>query len=122
MAATEYSDKPDEENQSFFSGDTSLAFAAVSSATTLAYLRGYKMAPYVLALGGVIGLGTAWLRVAADMHWASDVLTGAAVGTAVGFGLPYFVHARRAVAGERSLLALPHVAPGELALRVCGTF
>jgi len=34
------------------------------------------------------------LRIAADMHWASDVLTGAAVGTAVGAGLPVLLHAR----------------------------
>jgi membrane-associated phospholipid phosphatase len=122
VAATEYSNQPNQWNQSFFSGDTSVAFAAVSSATTLAYLRGYKVAPYVLALGGVIGLGTAWLRVAADMHWASDVLTGAAIGTGVGFSLPYFVHARRAAAGEQSLVVVPQVAPGELTVRVGGTF
>ena len=93
-AATEYAGHPSEWNQSFFSSDTSLAFALGSSAATLAYLRGYRVAPWIVFAGSVIGVSTACLRVAADMHWATDVLTGAAVGTAIGFSLPYFMHGR----------------------------
>lgn len=120
--ATEYGPHPNEWNQSFFSGDTSLAFAVVSSATTLAYLRGYKAAPYVLALGGAIAVGTAYLRVAADMHWATDVLTGAAVGTGVGFSLPYFVHARRNAAGEGSFVVMPRIGREDVGIVAAGMF
>lgn len=122
VAATEYSDQPNEWYQSFFSGDTSLAFSVVSSATTISFLRGYSVAPYVLGMGSLIGLGTAGLRIAADMHWATDVLTGAAVGTAVGFGMPYFLHARKGAAREHALVVVPRVGAGELGIVAGGTF
>ncbi|HET9554449.1 MAG TPA: hypothetical protein VFP50_15910 [Anaeromyxobacteraceae bacterium] len=34
---------------------------------------------------------TGWLRVAADRHWATDVLAGAAAGTTVGLVVPLLV-------------------------------
>jgi membrane-associated phospholipid phosphatase len=37
---------------------------------------------------------TAVTRVAADRHWASDALFGAAVGFGCGYGLPWFLHYR----------------------------
>jgi len=114
VAETEYARHPSEWNQSFFSSDTSLAFALGSSAATLAYLRGYRSAPWIVFAGSVIGLSTACLRVAADMHWATDVLTGAAVGTAIGFSLPYFVHGRPGDGERRSFTLLPVVGRGEL--------
>lgn len=121
-SATEYADKDYERFQSFFSGDTSLAFSLASSATTISFLRGYSVAPYVLGMGSVIAFGTAGLRIAADMHWATDVLTGAAVGTAVGFGMPYFLHARKHAAGDGSLVVAPRVGVGEIGVLAGGTF
>jgi len=122
VSATEYADDTAQWYQSFFSGDTSLAFSVVSSATTISFLRGYSVAPYVLGMGAVLGLGTAGLRIAADMHWATDVLTGAAVGTAIGFGMPYFLHARKGASGERTLVVVPRVGSGELGIVAGGTF
>jgi len=89
-----------EENLSFFSGDTAWAFTAASSAATLAFLRGYKTAPYIAAGGGALALTAGLLRISADMHWGTDVLTGAAVGTAVGVGLPLLLHGRAPSGGE----------------------
>jgi membrane-associated phospholipid phosphatase len=106
-AEFEYADKPSEWNQSFFSADTSLAFALVSSATTLSYLRGYRSAPWVLFAGSVIGVSTALLRVAADVHYATDVLTGAAIGTAVGFSMPFFLHRRARATEARAFTVVP---------------
>jgi membrane-associated phospholipid phosphatase len=120
VAETEYGDKPSEWNQSFFSADTALAFALVSSATTLSYLRGYRSAPWVLFAGSVIGVSTALLRVAADVHYATDVLTGAAVGTAVGFSLPYFLHRRGGETGPRAFTVLPLVGRSETGVMVVG--
>jgi len=43
----------------------------------------------------IAGLGfaaTACLRIAADRHYATDVLSGAAVGSAIGFTVPHFAH------------------------------
>ena len=34
----------------------------------------------------------AYLRIAADRHYATDVLTGALVGSAIGFSVPYLAH------------------------------
>ena len=114
VSQTEYADKPSEWNQSFFSADTSLAFALASSATTLSYLRGYKSAPWILFAGSIIGVSTALLRVAADVHYATDVLTGAAVGTGVGFALPYFLHGRAGGTGSHAFMLLPLVSYSEL--------
>ncbi len=38
---------------------------------------------------------TAYFRVAADKHYLTDVLAGAGVGSAIGFGLPYLAHRRK---------------------------
>jgi membrane-associated phospholipid phosphatase len=121
VSETEYAQSPSEWNQSFFSADTSLAFSLVSSATTLSYLRGYPSAPWVLFAGSVIGTSTALLRVAADVHYATDVLTGALVGTAVGFSLPYFLHRRADGPGSRPVTLLPSVSPHELGVVVVGS-
>lgn len=91
---------------SFYSGDTAWAFSLASSASTLSYLRGYPSAPYVAAGGAAIGFATGALRVAADMHWATDVLAGALIGTASGALLPLALHRR-----ESKHAALPIVLP-----------
>lgn len=120
--ATEYANIEAQRFQSFFSGDTSLAFSLASTATTISFLRGYTVAPYVLGMGSVIAFGTAGLRIAADMHWATDVLTGAAVGTAVGFGMPYFIHGRQRTAATGELMVVPRVGAGEAGVIALGTF
>lgn len=80
-------------NLSFFSGHTSLAFSAVSAAATVATLRGYRYAWVTWAVGLPLATATGVLRLAADKHWASDVLIGAAVGTAIGVAVPLLFHA-----------------------------
>jgi membrane-associated phospholipid phosphatase len=130
MGRTEYADSPAQWNQSFFSADTSVAFALASSATTVSYLRGYSIAPYVLALGSAIGVGTACGRIAADVHWATDVITGAVLGTAVGFALPFTLHRRRSSAAaadgtettERAVTVVPLLGRGELGVFASGRF
>ncbi len=48
------------------------------------------MAP--CATGFVLAAATAALRVVGDMHYLTDVLMGAVVGTATGFLVPYLLH------------------------------
>ncbi len=91
---TEYGASPEQENVSFFSGDTAAAFALSSGAATLSFLRGYAIAPYVTAAGAVLSIGTGVLRVGADVHWPSDVLVGAAVGASIGIAVPFLLHPR----------------------------
>ncbi|HEX2880588.1 MAG TPA: phosphatase PAP2 family protein, partial [Polyangiaceae bacterium] len=116
---TEAHDQPEEEFASFYSGDTAWAFTAVSASTTLAVQRGYWTAPYIATLGGGLALGTGILRISADMHWATDVLSGAAVGTAVGIGVPALLHPRR---GGTTVAMLPSVSSKHVILVVSGTF
>jgi membrane-associated phospholipid phosphatase len=82
-------------NLSFFSGHTTFAFAVAASSSTLLLSQ---HAPGAVALTVVAfsaaGL-TGYLRMAAEQHYLTDVLAGAAVGTLVGWAVPHFFHAPR---------------------------
>ena len=86
---------PAENNLSFFSGHTSFAFALATGAGTVASYRGYRWAPWVWVAGMTFAAGTGYLRIAADKHYLSDVLTGAVAGAAFGFGIPWLHHRSR---------------------------
>jgi membrane-associated phospholipid phosphatase len=102
-----------EDNLSFFSGHTSLAFAVATSAGTVASLRGDRLAPWIwgsgLALAGTVG----YLRVAADRHWLTDVAAGAAVGSAIGVAVPRLFHRHLRIGGHEVAVA---VTPGRVLL------
>jgi membrane-associated phospholipid phosphatase len=99
------------ELHSFFSAHSSLAFAAAAAAAQVGRLRG-RTGWRWLAMGAFgAAAATAWLRVAADQHWATDVLAGAAAGTAVGLAVPALM-LRRPPTGR----ATPAAAPGGIAL------
>lgn len=83
------------DNLSFFSGHTSLAFALATSAGTIASMRHYRLAPLMWIAGLALATTSGYLRIAADRHYATDVLTGIAVGSAVGFAVPYLAHRPR---------------------------
>lgn len=72
---------------SFPSGHTTVVFAAASSlATILATEYGDQPWSLPVALGGYAIAGTTGaLRVAAGQHFITDVLTGAALGSGLGF-------------------------------------
>ncbi len=81
-------------NLSFFSGHATFSFALVSSAATVAGLRGYRHAWVLWAAGLPLAATTAILRLAADKHWTSDILLGAAIGTSIGILMPTLLHGR----------------------------
>lgn len=74
--------------RAFFSGHTSRAFAVAAAATELSRRRGRPGTRWVAAAGFALAAGAGWMRVAADQHWATDVLAGAAAGTAIGWAIP----------------------------------
>jgi membrane-associated phospholipid phosphatase len=83
---------PSDNNGSFFSGHANFAFALALSSGTIASLRGYRYAPLVWATGLPIAVTSAYLRIAADHHYLTDVLVGSIVGTSVGFLVPFLFH------------------------------
>ncbi len=92
----------DDANLSFFSGHTNVTFAIAAASGTVGMMRGYRWAPVVYIVGGVIGAATAYFRIAADQHYFTDVLTGAMVGSAAGVAIPYYLHRPRSAAGARA--------------------
>jgi membrane-associated phospholipid phosphatase len=81
----------EEDNVSFWSGHTTLAFSLAVSAGSVASTRGYRIAPFVWVTGLSLAAATGYLRIAADKHYAVDVLTGAAMGSLVGYVWPRVV-------------------------------
>jgi membrane-associated phospholipid phosphatase len=97
---------PADSNLSFYSGHTSLAFSLAASAGTVATLRRYRWSRVVWIAGGIVGAATGYLRIAADQHFLTDVLTGALVGTAVGVGVPALFHRPRSGADAAGVVRL----------------
>jgi membrane-associated phospholipid phosphatase len=75
---------------SFFSGHTSYAFSfAVFLSTTFAnYNPESSLKPYVWGTSLLLATTVGYLRFAAGMHYPTDILTGAIVGSAIGFLIP----------------------------------
>jgi membrane-associated phospholipid phosphatase len=82
------------DNLSFYSGHTTVAFALAASAGTVSSMRGYRLAPVMWATGMSLALVSGYLRIAADRHYATDVIAGALLGSAIGIGIPYLAHPR----------------------------
>lgn len=103
-----------ENDVSFWSGHTSLAFSLAVSSGVVVSTRGYRLAPVVWATGLTLAAATGYLRIAADRHYATDVLVGAAMGSLVGYAWPKLIHPqiRRDVS----------IAPSGRGLAVLGTF
>jgi membrane-associated phospholipid phosphatase len=81
---------------SFFSGHSSQAFMAAGlSCAHHQYLKLYGDVVWdALSCAGSLTLATTTgvLRLAGDRHYASDVIVGALVGFAFGYGIPVLLH------------------------------
>jgi membrane-associated phospholipid phosphatase len=86
--------RPDGGGGSFFSAHASRAFVLATAAGSVASIRGRESAPWLWAGGLTLATGVAYLRVAGDAHWLTDVAAGAAVGSAVGIAVPWLLHRR----------------------------
>ena len=79
---------------SFLSGHTANAFmgATFTSYVFCSYYPDSDLKLPVVATSYLFAAGTGALRMASGNHFFTDVLAGAAMGTAVGFAVPYVHH------------------------------
>lgn len=96
---------PSDNNLSFYSGHTNLAFSLVVSAGTVAALRGYEHQGWIWAVGLPLATSVGLLRMGADKHYLTDVATGALLGSAFGLAVPLLMHGRT---GETTPTAQRH--------------
>lgn len=98
---------------SFWSGHTSFVFTTAAAATQVARLRGRPGWRWLALATFSAAALTGYLRVAADRHWLTDVVSGAVAGTATGLVVPLL--AFQPAGAPRPLVTLAP-APGGLAL------
>lgn len=96
--------RPADNNVSFYSSHTSFAFSLAVSTGTVASMRRHRWAPVIWGVGLAAAAAVGYLRIAADQHYFTDVLVGAAAGSAIGFGVPYGFHRQ---AGALAVSPLP---------------
>ncbi|MGB8328555.1 MAG: phosphatase PAP2 family protein [Polyangiales bacterium] len=121
----------DDPNQSYFSGHTSLAFAAAGlTCVEHQHFDFFGRVGDPFACAGALALATTAgvFRVVANRHWMSDVLTGAGVGLVAGWLMPWLMHYRhdltkRARSRTRHLHYLaPYGDAGSVGLSAAGAF
>ena len=100
---------------SFPSGHTAAAASFGVSAAMVASLEDSRAAPYLWGAAGVLTAGAGALRMIAEKHYFTDVLAGAALGTACGVAVP-LLHRRGSLLGD----AASPGAGGTLSLSVAG--
>jgi membrane-associated phospholipid phosphatase len=110
--------------RSFFSGHATISFTAAGlTCSHHLHLRlfgnGGDAASCVVAL--VVATSISALRVIGDYHYATDVLTGAAVGSAVGFIVPAIHYAKHNRSKPTSDLEW-HIAPSIGGIGIAGTW
>lgn len=77
---------------SFYSGHTTISFAsAVFLCKTFSdYYPDSKAKPYVIGFSLATAALTGYLRYESGNHFPTDIITGAVVGSAIGYFVPYF--------------------------------
>jgi membrane-associated phospholipid phosphatase len=90
--------------RSFFSGHAAFSFTGAALICVHHMeneLLGSPWDALTCGAGYAVAATTATFRVVADVHYASDVLLGAAVGTLAGYGVP-LLHYRKLGGGART--------------------
>ena len=95
---------------------STFAFALAVSGGTVASMRRYRLAPLVWGAGLTLAAASAYLRIAADRHYATDVTVGAVMGSLTGFAVPYLFH------NPRRVMVAPAPLDHGAALAVRGVF
>ena len=110
--------------RSFFSGHATNSFTGAALICAHHFENDLLGSPWdalSCAGGYAVAATTATFRVVGDMHYASDVLTGALVGTLVGYGVPWLHYRHRNERATTNTLQL-HLVPTPGGLGVLGIF
>jgi membrane-associated phospholipid phosphatase len=111
--------------RSFFSGHSSFSFTSAALICVHHFKNELLGAPWdALSCAGGYALATttATFRVVSDVHYASDVLTGALMGTLVGYGVP-LLHYSRLGSSTTTMAGMQlHLVPSPGGLGVLGIF
>lgn len=111
--------------RSFFSGHSMLSFASASlvcSHHLNLKLAGGPWDVSACVVAYAAAATTASLRVLGDMHYTTDIITGALIGTAVGLGIPALHYRGGSASGERSASPTVRVVPSGPGAAIVGTF
>jgi membrane-associated phospholipid phosphatase len=114
--------------RSYFSGHTTLGFASAGVTCTNHAVHGLFGDPLAdgMACGATLTSATAigLLRIVSQKHYITDVLTGAAVGTMSGLGIPWLLHygPLASVTSDRETSLSWTVVPLDNGLAVAGVF
>jgi hypothetical protein len=104
--------------RSFFSGHSAFSFTS-AALICVHHMENELLGPpwdAISCAGGyAVAATTATFRVVADVHYASDVLLGAAIGTLVGYSVP-LLHYRKLGGGSRLHGSAPATQPMQLRL------
>jgi len=74
-----------DDNLSFFSGHTSFSFSLAVASSLLLSKHYPKMKEYIWAAFISLATFTSYLRIGADKHYFTDVLTGMIIGSTIGY-------------------------------------
>ena len=86
--------------RSFFSGHSAFSFASAALVCVHHFQHDLLGAPYdaiSCAAGYAVAATTATMRVVSDVHYATDALTGALVGTTIGYLVPLLHYGKRSI-------------------------
>lgn len=109
-----------EANLSFFSGHASLTFALATAAGVVAHRRDSAAEPAIWAVGMGLAATTAYLRIAADQHYFTDVTVGALFGIGAGILIPTLLDHDRDDDENRSQQTM--ILPTPTSLTLSGVF
>jgi membrane-associated phospholipid phosphatase len=111
--------------RSYFSGHTSFSFTSAALICVHHFRNELLGAPWdaVSCAGGyALATATSSFRIVADMHYATDVLTGALMGTLVGYGVPLLHYSRLGNSTTTMAGMQLHLVPAPGGLGLVGIF
>jgi membrane-associated phospholipid phosphatase len=111
--------------RSFFSGHTSLSFTGAALICVHHFKNELIGAPWdalSCAGGYAVATATGTFRMMGDMHYATDVLTGALMGTLVGYGVPLLHYSRRGSTASPLAGVELHLIPSPGGVGLLGVF